>query len=56
MGASATEALWRPGRERIAAANLTQFMAAVGQQWGVAAGTYRDLYGWSIAQPEQNCA
>ncbi len=53
MGASATEPLWRPSRERIAAANLTEFMARVGQQWGVAAGSYRDLYGWSIAQPEQ---
>src|SRR6185312_9241208 len=53
MGASATEPLWRPNRERIAAANLTQFMAEVGRQWGVAAGSYRDLYGWSIAQPEQ---
>jgi acetoacetyl-CoA synthetase len=53
MGASATEPLWRPNRERIAAANLTQFMAAVGEQWGIAAGSYRDLYGWSVAQPEQ---
>jgi len=47
------EPLWRPSRERIAAAELTQFMAKVGEQWGVAAGSYRDLYGWSIAQPEQ---
>ncbi len=53
MGASATEPLWRPSRERIAAANVTQFMAAVGEQWGVAIGTYRDLYGWSVSQPEQ---
>jgi len=53
MGASASEPLWRPSRERVAAANLTRFMAAVGERWGVAAGSYRDLYGWSIAQPEQ---
>jgi len=50
---SRNEPLWRPSRERIAAAELTQFMAKVGEQWGVAAGSYRDLYGWSIAQPEQ---
>jgi acetoacetyl-CoA synthetase len=53
MTASASEPLWRPGRDRLAAANLTQFMAAVGERWGVAAGTYRDLYGWSIGYPEQ---
>jgi acetoacetyl-CoA synthetase len=49
----AEQPLWRPSRERIAAANLTQFMAAVGERWGVAAGSYRDLYGWSIGYPEQ---
>ncbi|HZF36401.1 MAG TPA: acetoacetate--CoA ligase [Candidatus Angelobacter sp.] len=53
MTESRNEPLWRPSRERIAAAELTQFMAKVGEQWGVAAGSYRDLYGWSIAQPEQ---
>ena len=53
MTENRNEPLWRPSRERIAAAELTQFMAKVGEQWGVAAGSYRDLYGWSIAQPEQ---
>ncbi len=49
----ADQPLWQPSRERIAAANLTRFMAEVGRDWGSAAGSYRDLYGWSIAQPEQ---
>ena len=44
--------LWRPSRERIAAANLTRFMAEVGRDRGIVAATNRDLYGWSIAQPE----
>ncbi|MGE0119430.1 MAG: acetoacetate--CoA ligase [Dongiaceae bacterium] len=53
MTASANEPLWRPGRDRIAAANLTRFMAAAGERWNTALGSYRDLYGWSVAQPEQ---
>ena len=53
MTASASEPLWQPSRDRVATANMTQFMAAVGERWGVAAGSYRELYGWSIAYPEQ---
>ena len=45
--------LWQPSRERIADANLTRFMAEVGRDWGVAAGSYRDLYGWSVREPEK---
>ena len=28
-------------------------MAEVGRDWGVAAGSYRDLYGWSVREPEK---
>jgi hypothetical protein len=40
-----THPLWRPSPERIAAANLTRFLAATGH------ADYDSLYRWSIDQP-----
>jgi acetoacetyl-CoA synthetase len=45
--------LWQPGSERIAAANLTRFMAEAKARWNVGAETYSDLYAWSVSKPEQ---
>jgi acetoacetyl-CoA synthetase len=45
--------LWQPGSERIAAANLTRFMAEANARWRAGAKTYSDLYAWSVSQPEQ---
>jgi len=50
---AADQPLWRPSRERIAAADLTRFMAEVGRDWGVAAGSYQDLHGWSVREPDK---
>ena len=47
-----SEPLWQPSPARIAQANLTRFMAQVREREGVAARDYRQLYDWSIAQPE----
>ncbi len=45
--------LWQPSDERIAASNLTAFMAQAKADWGVEAGDYAALHSWSIAKPEQ---
>ena len=45
--------LWQPSPERIAAANLTRFMAEAKARWNVDAKTYADLYAWSVSKPEQ---
>jgi acetoacetyl-CoA synthetase len=42
------EPLWKPSDERIARANLTRFMQAVGQRRGLPFDNYSDLYHWSI--------
>jgi len=49
----AREPLWRPSPERIAAANVTKFIAAVRQQWGTDIATFKDLYDWSIKSPDE---
>jgi acetoacetyl-CoA synthetase len=49
----AEQPLWKPSPERVARANLTQFMRAVRGRWQVAVPDYRALYRWSIEQPEQ---
>jgi len=49
----AREPLWRPSPERIAAANVTKFIAAVRQQWGTDIATFKDLYDWSIQSPDE---
>ncbi|MBP6709248.1 MAG: acetoacetate--CoA ligase [Candidatus Accumulibacter sp.] len=46
------EALWQPGAERIAAARMSAFMAAVKHRWQVDCADYASLWRWSIAQPE----
>jgi acetoacetyl-CoA synthetase len=53
MADKIAQPLWRPSAERIAAANLTRFMAAVRARWGVDARTYEDLHRWSVTKPEQ---
>ena len=45
--------MWQPSRERVATANLTQFMALVRSRHGIEARDYAQLYDWSISQPEQ---
>ena len=53
MTGDAREPLWRPSPERIAAANVTKFIAAVRQQWGTDIATFKDLYDWSIKSPDE---
>src|SRR5262245_6868913 len=53
MGDETEQPLWQPDAGRIAAANLTRFMAEVKARWGVHATTYGDLYQWSVNKPEQ---
>ena len=48
-----TAPLWQPSAERIAAANLTAFMAQVQKDWGVETGDYDALYDWSIREIEK---
>ncbi len=45
--------LWQPSAKRIAASNLTAFMARVERDWGVRLESYDDLYAWSIAEMEK---
>src|SRR2546423_12356942 len=47
------EPLWQPSPDRVAQANLTEFMNHVRTRFGVQARTYAALYAWSIAKPEQ---
>ena len=44
--------LWTPSAERVAAAGLTHFRAAVERRWGVSLPDYDALHAWSVAQPE----
>ena len=48
-----TAPLWQPSRERIAAANLTAFMARVERDWGVELDGYDALYDWSLGEMEK---
>jgi acetoacetyl-CoA synthetase len=45
--------LWRPSAARIAASNLTAFMAKVKGDWGVALDGYDALYDWSVVETEK---
>ena len=47
------EPLWQPSKQRIAQANLTAFMAAVREEWGVALADYAALHDWSIREKER---
>ncbi len=53
MADERSKPLWQPSPERIAAANLTRFMAEAKARWHVDAKTYADLYAWSVSKPEQ---
>src|SRR5581483_8295694 len=46
------DVLWTPSPQRIAEANLTRFMQAVGRRLGRGFERYEDLYAWSIEEPE----
>ena len=52
MGASITEPLWRPSAERVAAANLTAFMAGLTGEGAPRSGGYAPLYDYSVREPE----
>src|SRR5688572_12535521 len=41
------EPVWTPAPERVALANMTAFLKAVGKQ------SYSDAYSWSVAHPEE---
>ncbi|MGJ0484748.1 MAG: acetoacetate--CoA ligase [Methylomicrobium sp.] len=43
--------LWQPSAERQQNANLTRFIAAVREQYGLNASDYASLYQWSIENP-----
>ena len=47
------EPLWRPSRQRIAAAEITRFTAFVNRSWDVGATDYQSLHRWSVEHPEQ---
>ena len=47
------DAIWQPSAQRIAAANLTRFIACLNARLGLTLGGYPDLYAWSIAEPAQ---
>ena len=53
MADERSKPLWQPGSERIAAANLTRFMAEAKARWNLGVKTYADLYAWSVSKPEQ---
>ena len=44
--------LWKPSRQRIAAANLTVFMRSATRRWGRELADYESLHRWSVTQPE----
>ncbi len=44
--------MWEPSRERVEQANMTRFIHAARDAWGIDAGDYPGLYRWSIEQPE----
>jgi acetoacetyl-CoA synthetase len=47
------EPLWIPSAARVASANMTAFMRAIEQRWGMPIPAYADLYAFSIAEPER---
>ncbi len=46
---TADQPLWRPGPERIAASNVTAFIAEANKRHGLALRNYRELHAWSVA-------
>jgi acetoacetyl-CoA synthetase len=45
--------MWTPSPERIAGANITGFMHAVRDRYGVVVRDYGELYAWSVREPER---
>jgi len=45
--------LWKPSRQRIAAANLTAFMRSATRRWGAEFAGYEALHRWSVTHPGQ---
>jgi len=45
--------LWKPSKQRIAAANLTVFMRSATRRWDVEFADYEALHRWSVTQPER---
>ncbi|MBI4987868.1 MAG: acetoacetate--CoA ligase [Rhodocyclales bacterium] len=45
--------LWKPSKQRIAAANLTAFMRSATRRWGAEFPDFDALHRWSVMQPEQ---
>ena len=48
-----SEPLWQPSRNRVADSNLTQFIAAVADDWGFQAADFNALHFWSVAEKEK---
>jgi acetoacetyl-CoA synthetase len=46
-----SEPLWRPSAARVAATNITQFMACVNARRSLGLSDFAQLYEWSIAHP-----
>src|SRR5262249_44779891 len=47
----AIKPLWQPSPVRVAASNVTAFMAQVEQDWGVKHRSYKALWRWSVDEP-----
>ncbi|HVO87134.1 MAG TPA: acetoacetate--CoA ligase [Casimicrobiaceae bacterium] len=45
--------IWTPSAERIAAANLTAFIAQVNRRWNRSIGSYAELHRFSVDEPER---
>ncbi|MEK9653786.1 MAG: acetyl-coenzyme A synthetase N-terminal domain-containing protein, partial [Betaproteobacteria bacterium] len=44
--------LWKPSRKRIAEANVTKFIRSLNQDKNLALKNTKDLYTWSIREPD----
>jgi acetoacetyl-CoA synthetase len=53
QGQTQGQPLWQPSAARIAASNLTAFMAQAKADWGVAFDDYDALYDWSVDEIEK---
>jgi acetoacetyl-CoA synthetase len=54
VGASMPDApLWQPSQAQIRSANLTRFMAQVGDDWSVTIADYDALHAFSLAEPDK---
>ena len=45
--------VWTPSPQRVAAANLTRFIAMVNERWNLGIADYAELHAFSIDQPER---